>query len=377
MKEDLKDFSQLTLSRTVSSAIRAGFFIFIATLMEPSNYGQMAFLISLAGAFSVVSRFGLPFTVIVYLAKGKTELANHINLLAIITTSAASIILIFVDEFAAFLCITSSLFFLYQRNLIGDKKYKSHLISTVTQSVLMFGFALPLFWLAGIPGIIAGLALSNLVVIIPFFRKISLTSISIEPIKENSRVILNNFGVDSANNLVRFLDKILIGIWFGFLSLGTYHFNMQILFAVEMLSVVMYSFLLSEVSRGRKHKKSSILVVLASALFAGMVILFSPFVIESVFPKFSDGIFALQILIVSVIPNSVSLILTARMQAMESKNVGYSAIVRIGTLVGLIGILGTAYGFVGLSIAVLVSVSIHTVFLYFLYQRQSSKFINS
>ena len=374
--KNLSDFSGLAVSRTVSSALRSLFFIVVATLMEPNDYGEMSFLIALAGTFSIVSRFGLPSTVIVYLAKGRTDLANHVNLLAIITSSIASVILVFVNEFSAFLCIASSLFFLHQRNQIGMQKYKAQLITAISQSVLMFAFGLPLFFVAGIPGLISGIAISNIVMIFPLFRYISLTSISVEPIKENYKVILNNFGVDSANNLVRFIDKILIGAWFGFLSLGTYNFNMQILFAVEILSTVMYLFMLSETSRGEEHKKFSFLVVIVSVILAALVIFFAPYIIESIFPKFSDGISALQLLIVTVIPDSISLILTARMQATESRNVGYTAIVRICMLIGLISILGVMYDLIGFSIAVLASSIANLIFLYFLYKRQSSKFIN-
>ena len=376
MKEELRGFAHLATSRTVFSAARAGFFIIIAMLMEPYNYGQMAYLVSLAGSFSVVSRFGLPVTVIVYLSKGKTHLANQVNLLAITTTSLASIILVFINEFSAFLCLTSSLFFLYQKNQVGNQRYKRHLITALVCGGLTFGLGLPLFFAIGISGIIIGLALSNLVAVFPFFRNISLRMLSIKPIKDNYKTILNNFGVDVAVSLVKKIDKIIIGVWFGFLSLGVYNFNMQILFASEILSSVMYSFLLSEVSRGKQHKKISFLIVTISIALVISVIVAGPFVIKNLFPKFSDGIYPLQILIIAVIPNSISFVLMAKMQALESTKVGFPAIVKIGSLVILIGILGTAYGMVGLSISILVSASVYTTSLYYLYKKQDSKFMN-
>jgi len=257
VKEDIKKFSYLAISRTSSSLIRAGFLIFLATLMEPDNYGQFAYLISLAGAFSVVSRFGLPTTVIIYLSKGKKQLADQINLIAIISTSLASVSLAFIDVIAAFLCLAMSLFFLHERNQIGNQKYKEHLISVISRNSLVLILGISLFFIADIPGIILGMAIANIILAIPLFRKISFSSFSTEPIRENYKIILNNFGVDSSQNLVKFIDKIIIGIWFGFLSLGTYYFNMQILFAIQMFSSVLHSFLISEISRGKKHNKIS------------------------------------------------------------------------------------------------------------------------
>ena len=98
------------LGRVLSSAMMAVFFLIFATILEPSKYGEMGYLIALAGTFSVVSRFGLPQTVVVYLAKEKKLLAHQVNLLAVITSSAATIILLFINIYAAFLCLGISFF---------------------------------------------------------------------------------------------------------------------------------------------------------------------------------------------------------------------------------------------------------------------------
>jgi len=71
--------------------------------------------------------------------------------------------------------------------------------------------------------------------------------------------------------------------------------------------------------------------------------------------------------VLSIIPLSVSSVFTAKLQVKESTRIGLSAPVRIVTLLALIALLGEHYGLVGLSIAVLSSTIIYTVFLYFLY----------
>lgn len=57
------------------------------------------------------------------------------------------------------------------------------------------------------------------------------------------------------------------------------------------------------------------------------------------------------------------------MQAEESTSVGYSAILRIGSLLLLIGVLGWTYDLVGVSIAIVISTILNTIILYFLYKR--------
>ena len=127
--------------------------------------------------------------------------------------------------------------------------------------------------------------------------------------------------------------------------------------------------MLSEESSGKKHKKISYFVILSSVLISIAIIIFAPLIVEQIFPKYSEGIFGLQILVISLVPISISSIITAKMQAKESTRVGYSAIVNIGSLLILLGFLGNEYGLVGLSLAVVISAIIITIFLYFLYRQ--------
>ena len=71
---------------------------------------------------------------------------------------------------------------------------------------------------------------------------------------------------------------------------------------------------------------------------------------------------------ISLVPISISSIITAKLQAVESTKVGYSAIVSIGSLLLLLGLLGNEYGIMGLSLAVVVSSILTTIFLFYLYK---------
>ena len=138
---------------------------------------------------------------------------------------------------------------------------------------------------------------------------------------------------------------------------------MQILFGLEILPRILYLFLLSEESSGRKHKKIAYFVVLVSGLITITVIIFGPLIIEQFFPKYSDGIIGLQILVISLVPISISSIITAKLQAVESTKVGYSAIVNIGSLLILLIFLGNGYGIIGLSWAVVGSSILNMILL--------------
>jgi len=362
-----KDFSYITIGRIISSAVLAIFYLIFAKILEPSDYGEMGFLIAIAGTSSVIAILGLPQTLVVYIAKGNTQMSNQLNLLAVITTSIAAIILLFINEFSALLCLGLSFFILNQHNLLGAKKYQSFMRNAILRSGLTLLIPFPLYFALGIPGIIVGMAIANMIASVWLAKSITIKIGSFQLIKKNYKVLINNFGVDASSTLILFVDKLLVGAVFGFASLGLYNFVMQILLGTEVLPRALYLFLLSEESRGKKHEKINKLVVLVSVLIVLLVIFFSPIVIQTLFPNYSEAIFALQILIISLIPLSVSYIITAKMQALESSKVGFSAVVRIGSLLVLLSVLGSTYGLIGFSYSVLISTILNTIFLFFLY----------
>ena len=367
-----KKFSYVTLERIIGSILSAVFFLIFASFLDPTSYGEFGYFIALSYTFSVVGRFGLPQSVVVYLSKGEKILSNQINVLAVITTSGASIVLLFINETAAFLCISISFFLLFYHNLLGEKKYKSILKFSLLRSTLVFIVPFPLYFVFGIPGILIGMALGNIVVCAGFLRTINFREKSFQLLQSNFKVILNNFGIDASTTLVRSVDRLLIATIFGFAFTGIFIFNMQILFALEILPRALYSFLLSEESSGKKHTKINYLVILISVFIAISVIIISPIVVEQIFPNYSEGIPSLQILIISIIPISLSLIITAKMQAVKSTKVGYSAVIHIATLLILLSFLGSEFGLIGLSFAVLGSSIINASFLYFLHLKFSN-----
>jgi len=367
LNESYENFSYVVLGRIIPSAIQAAFFLIFATLLDPNDYGIMGYLIAIAGTVAVVSRFGLAQTVVVYHGKSETLKINQVNFLGFLTTSIASIILIFMDIVVAILCFSLSLFFMYQHNLLGEKKYKNFMRNAILRAILTFSLPFPLYFVLDVPGIVLGIAIGYLISGFRFFEFIKPQRKSFSFVKNNYKVLINNFAVSANNNLVRQIDRVLIATVFGFVFVGVYIFIMQVLLALEILPRALYLYLLSEESSGKKHKKISYLVILASGIIAVAVVLISPFIIETFFSKYSDGILPLQILVIALLPESISLILSAKMQALESTKVGYSAIVRIGSLLILLGILGSIYDLIGVSIAVVISTTLNVLFLYYLY----------
>lgn len=258
---------------------------------------------------------------------------------------------------------------LHISNLLGLKKYKLYFKANIIKSILVISLSIVLYFNFELPGIILGFALAHLVMSYDFFRDLKRPIEKFSQIKIKFKTLLHNYGVDLSTSLAIFVDKLVIAPLFGFKIVGLYQLNLQILFALETIPLAIHSFILSEESSGRKHNTLIIWVTMSSIVTAVIVIFLAPFVIPQLFPKYVEGIDSLQVLILSIIPLSINAILNAKLQALESTKIGFSFIIRIGSLLILLAILGSEFGLIGLSLAVLFSAIFNTIFLYVLYNK--------
>jgi hypothetical protein len=71
----------------------------------------------------------------------------------------------------------------------------------------------------------------------------------------------------------------------------------------------------------------------------------------------------------ALVPLTISAIFTAKLQSMESTKIGFSAIIRIGSMLSLIVFLAEPYALLGLGLAVLISILLNTGFITLLYYK--------
>jgi O-antigen/teichoic acid export membrane protein len=369
--KNLTSFSHVFFGKTASTVSQATFYFLFAFLLEPEIFGMMSYFIAFAGVTSIISRFGLNHSIVVYQAKNNELFVNNLNSLSIIIISFISIIILFFDPLIALLSFSSSLFLMSIQNQLGKKEYKKYLLLNILRGTLMLSLPITLYFYFDISGVLAGMSLAYIISSFSFFKIWKIKYFSIKFFKKNFLVLLHNFGVDSSTNFVRFVDKLVIVPILGFTSLGIYQLNLQILVGLELFPLALHSFLLSEESSGNRHKKISIFVVLISVFIVLLVYFLAPSIIFTLLPEYSEGIPSLQILIISLIPLSLASIFNAKLQSRESTKVGYSALVRIGSLIFFIAILGSQYDLIGLSLAVLFSSVLYSGFVIFLFKFES------
>ena len=372
-----KDFSFVLTGRIISTGLQGIFYFVFASLLEPELYGNLTYLIAIAGAVSTLAIFGLNHSVVVYHSQKQSNVVNQLNIFAVIIVSVASIILLFVSVEAALLCLASSFFMMNIYNQIGLKKYKKYMILNIAKGAAVLLLPLLFYNYFDFLGILIGMISAYFICSFNFFKSISFQTFSFKIIFSKFDTIIHNFGVDLSMTFVRFIDKLLIGALLGFTSLGIYTLNIQILLALEMLPIALHSFLLSEESSGKKTTRIKFIAIFSSILLVILVIIFSSMFFHEFFPNYVDGIPGLQILVISLIPLTFSAIFNAKLQARNSKKVGFTALIRIGTLSVLILILGNLYDLIGLSIAVLSSTIIYTISLAIIYYKEKNSDMNA
>lgn len=365
--KSLTNFSYIGIGRIISIGLQALFYFILAALLEPESYGELSVIVALAGTFSVISTLGLNVSLQVYVAKKNSVLSDQINTLFVISTTIAGLILLPINPIAALLCVSMSLFSMNQFNLMGLKQYKNFMLNALLKSSTYVIIPLLLYFVLEIPGIVLGMAISNLIASIPFFKTLRLKKFF--ELKNYYTVLVHNFGIWIGGALPFTVDKLLIAPLFGLFIVGVYQFNLQVFFALGILPGVLGSYLVSEESSGFTHKKISNLVILGSIILAAIAIIAAPYFVNIFFPKYSDGILGLQVLVIAIIPQAISSVFGAKLLAKESTKIGYSAIVQVGSLLLLIALLGNLYGLVGLALAVLISQAANTLFLYLLYKK--------
>jgi len=359
-----KNFSYVTIGRIIETILIGFFYVFFAALLDPEKYGHLNVIIALAATFSIISRFGLNFSLQVFQSKKNFVLVKSINTVFLISTLVATIVLIGIDINAALLCLGLSFFVMNFHWILGLKQYKKFMWLNILKGVLVISIPFPLYFFLDIPGIIFGMAIANFIPSFQYLRRLKLNRFV--DLKKNYKVLVHNFGFEAGGTLPFMVDKLIISSLFGLYVVGIYQLNLQIFLALSVIPGSLGTYLISEESSGSTHYRISIVVVFASIGIAILGIFLTPLIINEFFPKYSEGIMGLQILLITLIPESIGSIFMAKLLSKESTRIGYLAIVKITSMLILLVYLGEIYDYVGLSLAILISSIISVIYLFYI-----------
>lgn len=340
-----------------SSIINALFWLFLATLLIKSEYGELGFLMSVANVGIEISLLGLNVTVLVYASKNENILPASFFLVLISSSIVGIIAFILTQNFAAsILIIGMTLFYLILAGLNSKKRYKSYSIYVLFRVAITVILALIFYQIFGINGILLGYFVASLLILKELSYFLKGKKIEFSRIRTKIRFTFQMWSDRLSGVLFWWGDKLIIGSLFGFTVLGNYYFAAQYLLLLQTIPMSIGQYLVQQESEGQKNRKIKIFSIFVSVLVAIISILGVPYGVNMILPQYEESVFPIQIMSIAIIPLTISTIQQSEFLGKEkSQFVLIGSFIQTGLYFSLIIILGQTYGLIGLAMGLLVS----------------------
>jgi O-antigen/teichoic acid export membrane protein len=358
-----KGLLSIGFTDVIGTGISAIFWFFMATLIDPEDFGEISYFMGIASIGALISLIGTQNTIVVYVAK-KIKVQSILNIISLVIGGISLILIITIFDRidAGFLLLAFVISTLAIGDLLGRNFYNSYskyfLIQKSLLLVLGFGF----YYLFGIEGIIAALAISHIGYIIRIIKVFNKSEINFSLLKPRIGFITNNYVVALLNGAKSHTGKLIIAPLLGFSLLGNYALALQVIALMGIITTILFKYTLSQDAAGKRNNKLKQITLLISVLIAIISYILAPIIIPEVFPKYLNAIIAIQIMSFSIIPITITTIYTSKFLGLgNSKYVLYTKITSIITIIVGTIILGSNYGIIGLSFAYLLSATIEAL----------------
>ncbi len=365
--DKIKNISSIGLADVLSKAIAAIFWFYIASLLEPSSYGEITYVFSIAGITSALALLGSSNTVTVYVAK-KIPIESTLYFITLLTGIISSIVLflIFFNLGLSFLNIAILIFSLVIAEFLGNQLYKTYSKVVIIQKIIMVITAISFYYVFGEDGIVPGIALSYFPFVFYLLKTFSKVKMNFSLLKKNSNFLISNYAQTLSGAFGSSLDKIIIAPLFGFTLLGNYSLGLQFLVVLTILPEVARKYLIAQESKRVVNKKLKVLLIFSSIILAILGVFAGPSVISYFFPKFIEAQDVIRIVSLSVIPTTIMMIYHTKFLGLEQgKYVLIISLFRTISQLVLIIVLGTMYGVNGIAASLVIASTISAIYAYF------------
>jgi len=359
----VKGLLKIGFTDIIGTAISAIFWFFLATIIEPNEFGEIFYFIGIAGIASYISLIGTQNTIVVYVAK-KIKIQPTLYLLSFIVGGISSliIIMIFYRVDVSLILLGYIINTLALGDLLGKKLYNSYSKYFLTQKILTLVLGFGFYYLFDVQGIIFALAISYSAYTIRVFKGFRESKINFSLLKPRFGFIANNYIMVLSQGSKTQIDKLIIAPLLGFSLLGNYALALQVVGVMYIFTTILFKYTLSQDATGNPNYKLKKYILLLSVGIGISGYIFSPVVIPEFFPKYSEAVEAIQIMGFSVVPATISTIYTSKFLGLEkSRFVLVSKLASLITIIVGMIILGSNMGITGLAIAFVLATSIEAI----------------
>ena len=352
-----KNISILGSSTIVGNAISSVFWIYLAGLLGAEKYGELGYLISIAGIVSTVCLVGGTWSMTVYTAKGM-KIQPPLYIISLISSciSLVIILVIFDNISIGIFVIGFVIFQLFLAELLGFKLFKRYGKFYILQKITFVCLALSFNHIIGFEGIIIAYGVSYLIFSFPVFKMLTTVKPDFGILKTKFSFVTSNYLYDLASTANGQIDKLIIAPIFGFALLGNYYLGLQIIGFLGILPGIVFNYILPQDASGHSTTQVKKITLLFSVGFALIGIFLIPPLMPIVFPEYTEAVTLLPILSLSVIPIAVQSIFISKLLGQEkTRYVLISHLISIFVLVFGIIVLGNEFGPEGIATAYVLS----------------------
>ena len=367
----LKSISQIGAATAGGNAIAAIFWIYMADLMGQEDYGELGYMLSIAGIASTISILGGQWTMSVYTAKG-VRIESSLYFISIITSTVSAIILYFLFENVGMsvYVISIVIFNLFTAEILGKKRYKTYSKIFFLQKIILVTLAILLYYILGAEGVLLAYGISYLVFTSRIISTLRNHEFNFGLLRQRFKFWMFNYIIQLSNSARAQIDILLIGPLFGFALVGNYFLGLQVLGLFLILPLIIFKYTLPQDSSGSSTKQIKIITVATSIGFALLGIFVAPEVIPLVLPEYTDTIELIPLLSLAIIPRTVTTMLMSGFLGKENnKHLLVGNLIAFSIIVSGILYLPEYFDIVGLAIAYVLSVTIQTIYLLIVYLR--------
>ena len=363
-KSALKDLTSIGAANIIGSGISGIFWFYLAALIGTDGYGELSYLLAIVGIISAVASFGSGYTTIVYTAKNINILPATFTITVIGSATAAFALYLGLNNPSlSVYVLTYVVFNLGTAVLMGLKQFKKYAIFVISQKIIMVALVITLYQFYDNNGVIFGYALSFLIFAPIIYKEIKIRGIQLSIIKPRLGFMFNSYGIDLVRAFLGNTDKLIVGPLFGLSLLGNYHLALHFLIVATIVPNIVMQYTLPRDSGGQSSEKLKKLTIVFSTSVAIVGIVIGPSLISWLFPQYLDAISIIQIIIIAVIPRTISLNFMSKFLGMEkSRFVIIATVIFLGIQIPTIILLGEAFGALGIAISLVLAETAQAVF---------------
>lgn len=365
ISKSFKDFSALGIATIGGGVISGLFWLYLASILGTKAYGEINYILAIAGVASIISFMGAGNTLVVYRAK-QVNIQATMYFIAIVSSLVTSVVLfLFFQNYGASVYVIGYVIFaLATSELLGRKMYKTYSKYLLIQRGLMIIFAIGLYFLIGNQGVVLGITLSYFPLLYHIIRGFREVRIDFNLVRSRFGFVINSYILDLSRIFTGSIDKIIIAPLFGFVLLGNYQLGVQFLALMTILPTVVYQYALPQDASGKSTTKIKKGTVGISAIIGILGVFLAPYILPLFFPAFTEAVKILQIVSLAIIPISINMMYTSKFLAHEKNRiVVIGSGIYIGVQIVSILVLGNIYGVSGIATALVIAAFCETLYL--------------